>query len=128
MTMAKKRPPAKHPIQPMEKDEHGVLRFKRNKIVDFLASGRLNELAAMDFPAEDWEQLAQLIGYSHSGSPSYVRDEVWYAAQSIYDKGMTEQDARIEYLEKRLRLAQKGMRKGVAALFGMHENDLKQDE
>lgn len=126
--MAKKRPPAIHPIQPLEKDEHGVLRFKRNKIVEHLAQGKLNELTTMDFPAEDWEQLAQLIGYSHSGSPSYVRDEVWYAAQSIYDKGMTEQQARIQYLEKRLMLAQKGMRKGVAALFGIHEDDLNNRE
>jgi uncharacterized protein (UPF0297 family) len=104
--------------------EDGVLRFKRNKIVEHLASGKLNELAAMDFPAEDWEQLAQLIGYSHSGSPSYVKDEVWYAAQAIYDKGVSEDKARIAYLEKRISLAQKGMRKGVAALFGIHEDDL----
>ena len=64
----------KHPTQPLLYDEQGVLRFKRNAIVDYmLKRGRqaglfdLNSLAIMDFDDNDREQLAQLIGYSLSG-------------------------------------------------------------
>jgi hypothetical protein len=67
-----------HPMQPLVKDDQGIVRFKRNAIVDFLARERLNDLARMDFSAEDWEQLAQLIGYSVAGFSelSYVREEL----------------------------------------------------
>ena len=94
----------KHPIQPVAKDEHGVLRFKQNTIVSFLvdwcagqnrAAGYqllktpndkapdLNTLARMNFPREDWVQLAQLLGYSVSGfgDLSYVTDEDYEAVK-----------------------------------------------
>ena len=61
---------SKHPIQPLEKDDSGVMRFKKNKIVDFLLDGGgfdLNMIATMGFSSEDREQFAQLIGYSLSG-------------------------------------------------------------
>jgi hypothetical protein len=67
----------KHPMQPIEYTLDGVIRFKKNAIVDFLlnwASDRgmsLNEIAIMrhrgQFSQEDYEQLMQLIGYSVSG-------------------------------------------------------------
>jgi hypothetical protein len=60
----------KHPMQPIVYDEHGVIRFKQNSIIDYLFKTRkldLNELAMMDFPAEDRMQIAQLLGYSVSG-------------------------------------------------------------
>jgi hypothetical protein len=68
------------PEQPTEKDAHGVLRFKSNKIVEHLldfSSSKgcdMNELARMDFSNEDRMQFAQLIGYSVSGynSLSYM--------------------------------------------------------
>lgn len=71
---------AKHPQQPVEKDDQGVIRFKKNHIVDFLLrSGRfdLNLLALMPFSNEDRTQFAQLIGYSVSGfgELSYVPSE-----------------------------------------------------
>lgn len=90
-----------HPIQPLAKDEHGTLRFRRNAIVayviDWCASKNrtagyppvpdgpapsLNELGAMSFPREDWVQLAQLLGYSLSGfgELSYVDDADYQAA------------------------------------------------
>ena len=62
--MSVKRGKARHPIQPLITDEQGVTRFKENGIVYFLAKNRLNELATMGFSNEDWEQFAQLIGYS----------------------------------------------------------------
>ncbi|MES2787657.1 MAG: DUF4406 domain-containing protein [Pseudomonadota bacterium] len=71
-----------HPIQPLITDQHGVIRFKRNAIVDHLAEGKLNDLAVMDFAPEDLEQFAQLIGYSLSGwgNLSYVTDEAYQRA------------------------------------------------
>lgn len=70
----------RHPVQPLVYDEHGVLRFKKNAIVRFLLDAGtydLNKLTLMDFSDEDWEQFAQLIGYSVSGFSdlSYVSEE-----------------------------------------------------
>ena len=81
----------KNPIQPLEKDSHGVLRFKENKIVRYLLDNggiTLNDLATMDFSQDDSEQFAQLIGYSLSGfgELSYVSDETYWAAQIVKDK------------------------------------------
>lgn len=61
---------AKHPIQPVEYDDHGVIRFKQNRIVRHLLDNGpfdMNDLASKNFSNEDWEQFAQLIGYSVSG-------------------------------------------------------------
>ncbi len=75
----------KHPNQPIEYDDNGVVRFKENKIVSFmLTAGRngsrfdMNMLAEMDFPIEDRIQFAQLIGYSVSGfgDLSYVSTDL----------------------------------------------------
>lgn len=79
-----------HPIQPLEIDERGTLRFKKNAIVRHLLDHGgidMNDLAVMDFSREDREQFAQLIGYSHGGAGelSYMSDEVWHAAQEEYE-------------------------------------------
>lgn len=71
----------KHPIQPIELVD-GVIRFKANKIINWLfESGKLdlNEIAVMDFPKEDRQQLAQLLGYSICGYAdlSYVNNKAW---------------------------------------------------
>src|SRR5882724_10867323 len=67
-------PSAGHPMQPLETDAKGVLRFKKNAIVRFmLDTGRnlgafdLNKLGVMEFSDADRQQFAQLIGYSLSG-------------------------------------------------------------
>ncbi len=62
----------RHPLQPPEWDGRGVLRFKRNALVDFLletSNHDLNALRRMNFSEEDWDQFNQLIGYSVSGCP-----------------------------------------------------------
>jgi hypothetical protein len=69
-----------HPIQPLIKDEYGVIRFKPNAIVRYLLDAGpfdMNHLALAPFRQEDREQFAQLIGYSVSGfgSLSYVSEE-----------------------------------------------------
>jgi hypothetical protein len=68
------------PMQPVEKDNQGVLRFRANAIVRHLLDHGgidLNQIALLDFPQEDREQFTQLIGYSISGyhKLSYVSDE-----------------------------------------------------
>lgn len=76
-------------MQPIIKDERGVLRFKKNGLVDVLYEHGvntglgLNELHCMNFTDEDRQQFAQLIGYSVSGygSLSYVTDEAYEAAE-----------------------------------------------
>lgn len=81
----------KHPLQKIIIDEHGVHRFERNKIVEFLLDAGqfdLNQIAAMPFDREDREQFAQLIGYSISGfgELSYVSDEAYDLAAAESDK------------------------------------------
>ena len=87
----------KHPIQPLEIDDKGVLRFKRNEIVRYLLDNGnidLNKLSVLDFTREDKEQFVQLIGYSHSGSLDleYVSDEVWYQSLKKYKKDIEKGD------------------------------------
>lgn len=80
-----KKMTTKHPVQRVYRDERGVHRFRRNKIVEFLLEAGpfdMNQLAVMPFSREDYEQFAQLIGYSVSGfgELSYVSDEVYEIA------------------------------------------------
>lgn len=78
-----------HPLQPIVVDERGVARFKPNKIVCALlqwSSERgmgMNELWIKFLPDEDWEQFAQLIGYSVGGAAdlSYFSDEAYFEAE-----------------------------------------------
>jgi hypothetical protein len=91
--MERKRGKAKHPIQPLVTAPDGVVRFKANKIVQFLLDAGpfdLNKLACMNFADEDREQLAQLIGYSLCGLAelSYVSDKTYAIAeaQPVYGK------------------------------------------
>lgn len=67
-------PRAKHPMQPVYFDRQRIIRFKPNKIVQYmLDAGRdaklfdLNKFALLPFDREDHVQLAQLIGYSVCG-------------------------------------------------------------
>lgn len=125
-------------MQPLTKDEDGVLRFQANKLVDaLLEHGRttgfgLNELCTKFNPSEhgaDWQQLSQLIGYSLSGygSLSYVDDEAYNTA-SYMAQGLDERNARIVALESKLaelRLAINKLREPVAHLLEMHPDDLR---
>lgn len=59
-----------HPMQPLEKDKHGTVRFKKNAVVRFLLEAGpfdLNQIWQMPWSIEDMEQFYQLIGYSVSG-------------------------------------------------------------
>lgn len=75
----------KHSMQPLIRDEQGVIRFQQNPIVRFLLDAGpfdMNQLAAMPFADEDRAHFAQLIGYSVSGygELSYVSDAAYEAA------------------------------------------------
>lgn len=77
-----------HPMQPVLVDKDGVVRFKRNKIVEFLLDAGpfdMNNLALMPFDDEDREQFAQLIGYSVCGFAelSYVSDDACAKADTL---------------------------------------------
>jgi len=82
---------ATHPMQPVVVASDGIHRYKDNSIVRYmLDAGQraglfdLNTIATHlpEFPREDHEQLAQLIGYSVSGACdlSYMSDAVCNAA------------------------------------------------
>lgn len=79
------------PMQPIEVDPDGILRFKANKIVRFLLDAGpfdMNAIARMEFSKRDREQFAQLIGYSVSGfgDLSYVRRKTVNKADKLAAK------------------------------------------
>jgi len=76
----------RHPIQRLYKDEYGCIRFKGNDIVKFLLDAGpydINDLCRIGFKEEDYEQFAQLIGYSLCGlgDLSYVSYETYEEAE-----------------------------------------------
>ncbi len=128
--MKKNRVKARHPIQPIVEDSHGVLRFKANAVVEYLLDKgglNMNDLAMIDFPREDREQFAQLIGYSHSGSGDlgYVSDEVWLAAIRMYENGSSELECRNHALRTRFDDLVQHMRDAATVMFKVHPDDLE---
>ena len=119
----------KHPLQNFEFDE-GYPRFIKNKIVNHLVEKYdLNDLAVEfggDEFREDWEQLAQLIGYSLSGFSelSYVSDDTYNAAE-IKSQGQDEMQARVKALEEMLAAIREKAKDLFPEIFRMHPDDLK---
>ena len=124
----------RYPIQPVYTDEHGTKRFRENKIVSFVLDRSreggvgLNELARIAFPPEDWRQFTQLLGYSLRGwgDLSCVTDLDLTEAEEIAS-GKDARDARIAALEQeleRVNRALEAMRKPLAELFSVAEEDL----
>jgi len=77
------------PMQPIVLVD-GIARFKENACVRFLLQNgglTLNDLARQNFPREDQEQFAQLIGYSVCGfcSLSYVSEATAQRAVDALD-------------------------------------------
>lgn len=119
----------RHPIQPLGTTPDNVVRFKSNAIVRFLLDHGgfdMNKLAGMNFTAEDHMQFAQLIGYSLSGYSelSYVSDESYGAAAAMAE-GQPETEARITQLTETITRLREGLREPIAALYGIHPDDLK---
>lgn len=75
----------KQPRQPVMIEDDGRARFVPNKLVRYLLDHGgidMNKLAMQDFPPDDRQQFAQLIGYSVEGygTLSYADDDVYEAA------------------------------------------------
>lgn len=71
---------AAQPMQPCHLAKGGIVRFKSNALVRYLlyhGDIDMNALSVIEFPDEDREQFAQLIGYSIGGYHElpYVSDE-----------------------------------------------------
>jgi len=120
----------KHPIQPLEKDKHDRLRFKRNEIVcKLLEEGPfdMNAIARWDVSRDDRIQFAQLIGYSLGGfgELSYVDDETYGSAQRMVEDQQDELHARLEQIQERLDSVKDQIREGIAELFEKHPSDLE---
>jgi hypothetical protein len=118
-----------HPIQPTEIDGHGVLRFKRNAIVDYLLDNGgidMNDIARLDFSREDREQFAQLIGYSVSGFSdlSYASDLTYSTAVKMHEFEETQEQAEVAALKETLEAIKSGLRTVAAAAFQIHPDDL----
>jgi len=121
----------RHPIQPAGLDANGVLRFKRNGIVDFLLEayqekGGLNALSRLEFSRDDWEHFAQLIGYSVSGFSglSYTRSEtVRLAEEQAHSGDSALQVAARQSAELRARVKQ-NVRELVTLCFDVHPDYL----
>lgn len=119
-----------HPIQPIEKDSQGVLRFKENKIAGYILDHGvidLNQLACLPFDDKDRKQFAQLIGYSIGGYAdlSYVSNESYETAVLMAEDNLNEKDAKINVLQKMIEDLKEGIRKPIAEFFDIHPDDLK---
>lgn len=120
---------SRHPIQPVEKDEHGVLRFKHNAIVEHLLEHGgidMNAIAQLKFSREDREQFAQLIGYSVSGASElgYVSRETIEAAEAMAATGESQDAALARIAADKLKALREALREPMADLFEIHPNDL----
>lgn len=126
MTTAPRKP---LPMQPIEPDEGGTLRFRQNALVRYLLDHGgldMNHLAMRNFPKEDREQFAQLIGYSLSGygELSYVSDESYETAVAISaNPTLNDLEAQVVALRNKLNRVRQGMAEGAAELYGMHPDD-----
>lgn len=125
------------PMQPIEYDEHGVIRFKENTIVrKLLDEGgiNLNDIACWDVSQEDRVQFAQLIGYSVSGFGSlhYVNKDAMETAdliaESMYDgddKTIDPKDAEIAILKRQLDNVRHHVKEMTTEVFFIHPDDLE---
>ena len=82
----------KNPMKPIGYDQNNIVRFKANSVIQWLCGeGKLdlNQMAIKQFPIEDQQQIAQLLGYSVCGycDLSYAtdksKDEAWQKMQSL---------------------------------------------
>lgn len=126
-----KLPPkdAEHPMQPLVSDQHGVVRFKRNAIVEHLLKHGgidLNAIARLPFDNRDREQFAQLIGYSVSGfgELGYARPDIVAAADRMAETGERADAARIAVLQQEIDALRDALREPMARLFAVHPDDL----
>lgn len=128
-------PAPQHPIQPLELDDGGILRFKQNAVVRKLldvatANGySLNEIVRdPNTTREDLVQLYQLIGYSLAGYGELqaVSDTDYEAAEHMFSEEEAKADrARVAVLEGTLKMLREDLAGPMGVLFGKHPDDFK---
>lgn len=113
------------PLQPTAKDEHGTLRFVKNRIVEKLLDDGpfdLNDIASWGFSEDERFQLNQMLGYSVSGIP------IHYDKQSVRIEALIcsqdERDSLIAHYESQLATLRSCLREPMADLFEVHPDDL----
>lgn len=124
--------PKSHPLQSIVQGDDGLARFQSNAIVEFLlkVSGYdMVRLSEEGFSASDWEQFAQLIGYSLRGFSElgYVRDETVAAAEAMLESGINSDRARADRLQAELDGLRRALRGPIARLYGKHPDDLLEE-
>lgn len=122
----------RHPIQPVEEDSKGVLRFKKNKIVEKLLDDGpfdLNDIAYWDVSVDDRRQFAQLIGYSLSGfgDLSCCDNETYEAAYSMSQNSKSELQARLGYFRELIEGLKTHLTTPMAMLFECHPDDFMEE-
>lgn len=121
----------KHPIQPPVV-VNGIDRFKENPIINWMLNkGKksekfdMNDIAYEFVDTEHYQQFLQLIGYSLSGFPG--NESIRNVAYAMLESGKSEQDAKIEYYEKKLEDIKSTLRPVYEAAFDGYE-DLEESE
>lgn len=126
----------RHPMQPLVISERDTIRFKSNAIVLWMLDELkrrgvdLNDiaLACAHEPGEDWDQFNQLIGYSFGGFCEVARtqdasDIVW----EMHERGVSQRDAEANVLRELVDHLRATLREPMAALFGVHPDNLDHD-
>jgi hypothetical protein len=122
------------PMQPVAKDADGNPRFLENRLVRHLLDVStskgfgLNQLALVEASPDERAQFAELIGYSLQGYAelSYVSDERVEAANAMAENpGANADRLMAQRALDRLRVFRESIREPIAALFGVHLDDLK---
>ena len=78
---------ATHPMQPVERGDDGIVRFKQNAIIHHLVDS-LNSLSMMDFSTKDQMHFAQPLGM-----PVERFAELGFATQEMVEAGYSAADA-----------------------------------
>lgn len=125
----------KHPIQHTERiGQPPVLRFKANAVVARLlnvayAQGvNLNTMASWSCDREDFEQFAQLIGYSVHGFCDlyYVSEDTKRTVLAMADNPTVDPaQAEAAALREMLDTLREQLREPIADLYNIHPDDLK---
>ena len=123
----------KHPIQRIAEDEHGVVRFTKNTIVNHLLAElekhdyTLNNLAVdcSKHNRDDWDQFYQLIGYSVCNAPCSHDLLVMADAIAESEDMTTSEEKRATAAEDRVKELKDLLRPLASEAFGKHPDDLE---
>jgi len=122
-------------MQPIFVDDSGTLRFRANRVVEYLLDNGgldMNALALAaynhNFSNEDRQQFAQLIGYSLCGygDLSYVTQQAYdLAFKRANDPEGDAKDQEIALLKQQIQSLRDALRGPMADFFGIHPDDLR---